>query len=146
MDGIKTAIEIAKNIQDGYGALKEAEVKLKIANLISELVDAKIDISDIQQELNDKNIEIKSLKDRLTIKGKIEFDSPYYWIINDGSKDGPYCQLCYDKDKRLIRLYNKGYKKGGWVCKACKENYIDDNCMDDDPNTKYQWGGSIGMA
>ena len=46
----------------------------------------------------------KELKAKLALQDKLEFEMPYKRKIEeDGKKDGPFCQLCYDKDKKLFR-------------------------------------------
>ena len=49
LGSVKTATEIAKLIKDSYFSLEKAEMKLKLAELISALADAKIEISEIQE-------------------------------------------------------------------------------------------------
>jgi uncharacterized membrane protein len=68
------------------------------------------------------------------IKTKVEYESPYYWNVINGKKDGPYCQCCYDKDSSLIRLQER--VKGYWECKVCKNSYPDKNYQPPKQNNK----------
>ena len=130
LSSIKTATDIAKLIKDSGISLEKAEVKLKLADLISALADAKMDMAAIQQTLLDKDSEIGKLREQLTIRDKIKWEPPYYWVINEEDKnDGPYCQQCYDNDHKLIRLTKTG--TGFWDCKTCKNRY----------NTQNQYSG-----
>jgi len=124
LGSIKTATEIAKLIKASDLSLEKAETKLKLADLISTLADAKIEVTDIQQALIEKDHQILELKDKLSIKQKLQWSKPYYWLVDGENKDGPYCQHCYDKFKELIRL--QGIGEGYWECKACKNGYTDD--------------------
>lgn len=123
LGSIKTAADIAKLIKDSDASLEQAETKLKLAELISTLADAKIQIAEIQQMLVDKDAEIRLAKEQLAVKGNVQWQSPYYWVLENGQKDGPFCQHCYDKNKELIRLQGNG--EGYWECKACKSSYTD---------------------
>jgi len=123
LSSLKTATDIAKFIKDSGITLKDAETKLKLADLISALADAKIEIAAVQQTLIDKDTEILKLQDQLKIKGNIRWEDPYYWLIDNDKKDGPYCQQCYDKNGDLIRLQGDG--RGFWDCRACKSDYTD---------------------
>ena len=123
LSSIKTATDIAKLIKDSDVSLEKAETKLKLAELISALADAKIEIAEIQQTLVEKDAEIRAARDQLAVKGKLQWQSPYYWLIEGTQKDGPFCQHCYDKNKELIRLQGNG--EGYWECKACKSSYTD---------------------
>lgn len=120
---IKTATDIAKLIKDSDITFERAEAKLKLAELISVLADAKIQIAEIQQALLDKDAELRDAKEKLAIKENLQWESPYYWLLDGTKKDGPYCQCCYDKDKALIRLQD--CSNGTWYCRVCKGTYTD---------------------
>ncbi len=120
---IKTATDIAKLIKESKVSLKDAEVKFKIAELISTLADAKQQIAEIQETLIEKENELKLVKNQLAIKSKLKWESPYYWLIENSQKDGPFCQQCYDKNRELIRLQGNG--GGYWECMTCRNSYTD---------------------
>jgi hypothetical protein len=121
---LKTVTELAKLIRESDVSLEKAEIKLKLADLITALADAKIEVADIQQTLLDKDEEIRGLREQLRIKENVVWQKPFYWLKDGESKDGPFCQHCYDYDKHqeLIRLYGR---KGQWQCKACRNGYTD---------------------
>lgn len=123
LSSIKTATDIAKVIKESDASLEKAESKLKLAELISALADAKIQIADIQQVLMEKDAELRSATEQLVVKEKLHWESPYYWLLEGTRKEGPYCQHCYDKNHALIRL--QGNREGYWECKVCKNTYTD---------------------
>lgn len=123
LGSIKTATDIAKLIKESDVSLEKAESKLKLADLISALADAKIQIADIQQVIIEKDAEIRTATEQLAVKEKLQWEQPYYWLIEGTRKEGPFCQHCYDKNKQLIRLQGNG--EGYWECKACKSSYTD---------------------
>jgi hypothetical protein len=123
LTSIKTATDIAGLVKDSDTTLEKAEIKLKLAELISTLADTKIQIAEIQQTLIDKDSELKAAKEQLDIKTKLHWGAPYYWIIDGDKKDGPYCQCCSDKDHLLIRLQGNG--NGHWRCGICKSGFTD---------------------
>lgn len=118
---IKAATDIAKAIREGAIALEKAEDKLKLAELIDKLVDAKLQIASIQESIMEKEERIRELEKQAEIRGKIIYEAPYYWLDNGSRKDGPYCQQCYDSEKKLIRL--QSYSGGHWRCMACDGGY-----------------------
>ncbi len=124
LGSLKIATDIAKLISESSGSLEKAEFKLKLAELISSLADAKIKITEVQHALSDKDTELSKLREQLSIKGKLKWVRPHYWVIDEGQKDGPYCQQCYDKNHELIRL-SDDYDNGYWECKTCKNAYPD---------------------
>jgi hypothetical protein len=121
LSSIKAATDIAKLIKDSGISLEKAEVKLQLAELISALADAKIDMAAVQQILLDKDVELGTLREQLTIRGKLKWEPPYYWVVEAGKNDGPYCQQCYDNSTKLIRLTET--TRGLWECKTCKNFY-----------------------
>lgn len=97
------------------GATIEAQEK------IMELKEAVIELQEENQVLKSRVGELEKSLDR---KKNLTWDPPYYWLkTGDASKDGPYCQRCYDKDEKLIRLQE--LETGLWDCKVCKITFTD---------------------
>lgn len=119
LGGIKTATDIARALKDIDGSLQTAELKLKVAELIEALAEAKMSVVNVREQLEAKEEEIQRLIKTKEIQGTIKYESPYYWISGSGSdRDGPFCQKCYDTEQALIRLQNNG-SQGHWKCLAC---------------------------
>ncbi len=133
LSSVKTATDIAKLLKDSDLSLEKAEMKLKLADLITALADAKIEVSDIQSSISEKDKIIKVLEEKLEIKQKMKFEQPYYWLINDNKKEGPFCQHCYDKDSKTIRLQGDG--AGYWECRVCRNGYTDNSYVPQDSNS-----------
>lgn len=49
------------------------------------------------------------------------FVKPFYWLSKGSEKEGPFCSTCYDKDGKLIHLYE--YTAGWWECNVCKSRF-----------------------
>lgn len=123
---VKSAIDIAKILKDSADSLDKAEVKLQLAELIGSLADAKMQIAEIQEALIESDKEKKELEKKLSRKENLFFERPYYLIKqNNENNDGPFCQICYDKDRKLIRLNNNRFIAGEWECPVCKERFRD---------------------
>lgn len=102
-------------------------MNLKLAELIGAPADAKIEIANIREVVIEKDEEIKKLKQKLVMNGKVIWQEPYYFVEEEnGDKDGPFCQKCYDAGKTLIRLQSPT-KNGYWECKECKSYFQDEN-------------------
>lgn len=87
---------------------------------IMKLREAAIELQDENGLLRNR---IKSLEEELRLKQSLVWDTPYYWLEHEGSKDGPFCQLCHDKDSQLIRL--QGGKNSRWYCHSYKSTFYD---------------------
>ena len=125
LGSIKTATDIAKLIKDSGTRLEQAEIKLRVAELVSALADAKVEIAEIQNHLIEKEQQIRDLKEQLNFKSKVVWEKPYYFILDDQDKDGPFCQPCYDTSKQLVRLQGGG--TNSWHCYSCKGRFADEN-------------------
>ena len=105
-------------------------------------------INDVEAKYSAIETENAILKDdnrkliqQLAVQGRLQWESPYYWRIKDDStKDGPFCQHCYDKDKELIRLQGNGsaYRRGYWICTVCKNDFKDGNYDPSDDVIRYR--------
>ena len=124
LGSIKTATDIAKLIKNSDLSLEKAETKLKLAELISALADAKIEVTEIQQSLLDRDAQIREFQAKLDVKGKLQWEQPYYWLSDGQRREGPFCQQCYDTDEKLMRLQGSG--DGYWECKTCKNSYMEE--------------------
>jgi hypothetical protein len=123
LSSIKTASDIAKLFRDTDLSFEKAEQKLKLADLISALADAMIEAAEIQELISSKNKRIKELEEAVETKVKLQWQAPFYWSMDEEKRDGPFCQQCYDKDNKLIRLQDRS--QGNWECKTCKNFYKD---------------------
>jgi len=128
LSSLKSATEIAKFISDSGVSLEKAEVKLKFAELVGALADAKIEIAEIQGLLIEKDETIRELKAKAELTGNLVFENRCYWKVEGEEKDGPFCQRCYDVESKLVRLQPgqttyDGRTTRWYSCKACDKNY-----------------------
>ena len=127
LTSIKSATDIAKLLKETNLSLEIAEVKLKLADLISTLADAKMEIAGVQDLLREKDTKIHKLeKALLAVKENLVYDAPFYWHVQGDMRDGPFCQQCYDADVKLIRLQSRE-RAGSWECKTCGKLFEDKN-------------------
>ena len=77
----------------------------------------------IEEENFTLRTRVKELEAQLTVRDELQWEKPYYWMVNGDTKDGPYCQKCYDGDQKLIRL--QGGNGGVWFCHTCKGRFYD---------------------
>lgn len=88
-----------------------------------------MEIREAAVQMQEENLklrqQIKALEGEIAFRGKVAWEKPYYWVEDNGKRAGPYCQTCYDKDGKLIRL--QGGENGTWQCKSCKNSFFDNN-------------------
>jgi hypothetical protein len=121
LSSLKTATDIAKFIRESDISIEKAETKLKLAELVSALADAKLEAAEIQQVLLDRDEEIRRLTASAKLHVELRWNQPCYFLKNsDGSEDA-YCQNCYDGEKKLSRLHTD--RRGYFYCHVCKHSY-----------------------
>jgi len=52
-------------------------------------------------ELEENN---RELKEELKIKKTLAYKAEAYYSMDDGKEGGPFCSLCYDTKKVLVRM------------------------------------------
>jgi hypothetical protein len=122
LGSIKTAIEIANFINKSGLSLDQAETKLKLAELIRALADSKLEIVEAQGKLTKAEARIHELEQQLEVRQVPEWRDPFYWIKTEEGAEGPFCQKCYDSEKKLVRLLDQG--DNCYECKVCKSRYL----------------------
>lgn len=76
-------------------------------------------ISALREENLALKEQVSSLQQSIDLREMLTFEAPnYYLVAGDGLKDGPFCQVCQDSDKKLIR--RKMRQEGSWDCGVCK--------------------------
>ena len=110
-----------KTITDNVKAIKEIADATQNIELKSHILDLKEQILELREE----NLK---LKEKLAQKSKFNmiFENKVYWDVKEnGTKDGPFCPVCWDKEHLPIRIgdeYN-GYPVGVFRhCYNCKNN------------------------
>lgn len=121
ISSLKVATDIAKFIKDSDVSLEKAESKLKLAELISTLADAKIEASEIQQSIVERDEKIRALEAEAKIRKSLKWNEPCYWLISEDQTETPYCQPCYDRSKALSRLHSDN--NGAFECRVCGKSF-----------------------
>lgn len=105
----KTIVELLKK-----GMTVEAQEKI-------------MELREIALVLREENIKLKErlqdIQARIEAEQSVQWDAPYYWIVRKEGRDGPFCQHCYDSNKKLIHLQTE--VMGCWECHACGKHVFD---------------------
>ncbi|EQB4356020.1 hypothetical protein ACYJ3L_000327 [Vibrio alginolyticus] len=88
-----------------------------------------IELREAALALQEENLELREtiaeLEKKLANKNHLKYDAPFYWKVEDGNKDGPFCQMCQDSDGKSIRLQTEG--NDVWRCFRCTKTYFGPN-------------------
>jgi transposase-like protein len=132
LKSVKTATEIAKMLKDSDLSLEKAEMKLKLAELVSSLADAKLEVAEIQELLLEKDKLIRDLKEAQSLKEKMTWRDPVYYLVTQNGEEGPFCPQCYDNNQKAIRIQT--YERGSWHCLTCEKTFLSQNYSSGGPH------------
>jgi hypothetical protein len=112
-------ITLAQKALQATDALKASDLKLQIAQLVSDLADLKVKCADLVSENDQLKRELQQARRLKAAKAEFRGDTLYF----DG--DGPYCTACWNNNQKQIRLkegsvgaqQQTGQK---YVCPICK--------------------------
>ena len=119
--GLTSAIDIVKKINLLNDKIKDADIKMLIADLNIELANAKNSIAELVTENQKLKTEIYELKN--TKIEKMQFKGGAYF---DANGDGPFCAGCYDGKNKRSRLVenNPDFKFiGNYICSVCEKMF-----------------------
>lgn len=125
LNGIKTATEIITYLRNTETAFKNAELKLKIADLVDVIAETKLSLANIQEIITQKNAEIKRLNDILKVHPElILFGAAYYHKNSEGKPTGdPFCPYCFEVKHNLVHIHQNPIERRQNVCPACKNTF-----------------------
>ncbi|HAN56315.1 MAG TPA: hypothetical protein DCQ77_09080 [Betaproteobacteria bacterium] len=103
----------AKEIADLVKKLGNVDLYRKIVELEGEI----IELSGQNNHLVERT---RELEQALKTKEALVFSKNVYWLGGEESRDGPYCQRCYDVTGKLVRLQPWDNQ---WACFECKHYY-----------------------
>jgi ribosomal protein L37AE/L43A len=127
-----TGYTALKSIKEIGGGLLQAKIDSDSKQKVSEVLDKLGTVQDtlffIREELlklqDDKQTlkkTISELEEKLSVKEKLIYEKPSYWMQENDNRIGPFCQRCYDAEQKLIRL--QGGKNDFWKCMQCDSTF-----------------------
>ena len=114
---------IIENVKDILKLIKQYDD----ADIYQKVVDLRDEIFKLREDNLSLKETIQSLIQEQSNSEKMVFEAPLYWKVDSDKKEGPYCQKCYDDDKKLIRLQD--LKNGYWECCVCKNYFLNSSDM-----------------
>ena len=120
---LSTAVELARRLREISKNVETAEFKNVLADLVSELADAKLNAASLKEQIAALSEENRSLKDQLAAASSASANPPsgvkwglYQW---DGD-ESLFCTACWDSKKQKSRVTR--INKAGilFMCPVCQ--------------------------
>ena len=124
IQSVRTAIDITKGLKGIDASLQDAEVKIKITELLEELSEAKFQLAEAKAENLELKEQINDLEKKLSLQDEVVFKDGHYYLADPkpGKPDGPFCSKCYHGESLLIPLKKQKPpfdRYGDYSCPEC---------------------------
>lgn len=132
ISSISASLDIVKKLRDLDKKVGEADFKMLLADLTSELGDAKLNAANLKIELAEAKGRVEELERQLAQRSEAEpnlHEGAYIF----GDENRHYCTGCYDtKGKKVLLNEVTGPFTvfGKWECPACDKKF--------GPSSRYQ--------
>lgn len=125
------AIGIARAVSEAKGAYDQADLKLKMAEIVGTLADVKLALTDAIGESKSKDEEIERLKKAFAFRGETtEHRGWVHPVTKHGEPYGnPFCPRCIEKDGRFMLLRQVGQGYSNLACPMCSTKYHCDSVL-----------------
>lgn len=125
LTSLKAATDIAKFIGESDASLEKAELKMKVADLMTTLADARIQAVGIQDLLAEKDAEIARLSEAMETRSKVvRMWDGIYSADETGQATGlPHCLSCWTERHKLRPLITDPKDRHTHVCTSCGHKY-----------------------
>jgi hypothetical protein len=111
------AAKTVKAILDLLPKKENPEISFKITSLYGEIIKAQQEVSSLIDENRQLKSKIEELTKEVNTIQEMEFKNEVCWRKGEGIEDkGPFCPVCFDKDRKAIHLKNLGKS---FLCHIC---------------------------
>ena len=106
-------------------SFERAELKLKLADLLGSLADAKVELVEVQDALIKKDKRIIELEEAFQSKDSfVRNNDAYYAVDANGNPSGvPFCLRCWESEHRKRQLIHVSTDWRTRVCTSCGHKY-----------------------
>lgn len=125
LSSLKAATDIAKFIRESDLSIERAELKLKVADLVSALADVKLETVELQDAFAAKEARIRELEEAFQSKDSLVRRRDAYYRLDDrGDPVGvSYCLRCWECDHKQRQLVHDAKDRHSRVCTTCGHRY-----------------------
>lgn len=125
VQALQTSIEIVGKLRELSKKVGDADFKMLLADLSSELGEAKLEAANLKSELAALREENSGLKQRLERRDN---DKPIYTdaVYKFEGEEGAFCTSCFDIGQRKVRvreLTGPFQAFGKYECPSCKATF-----------------------
>lgn len=126
LSSLKTATDIAKFLRESDVSIERAELKLKLADLISALAETKIELAELQETISGKDKRIAEIEEAFQLKDSLvrRGDAMYAKDSNGEPIGVAYCLRCWETEHKQRQLvHDPVHMRAPNSCTSCGQKY-----------------------
>ncbi len=106
MTALKAGADLTRTLRDGLksGTIKGDEIAGRIGEIYDYIVDSKDALLDAKDEIENLKTQLKAANDLTELAARLDFDGHVYWLRAEDKWEGPFCPVCWDGNRQLVRL------------------------------------------
>jgi hypothetical protein len=122
---LRMAAEVGRALAESSGTLERAELKLRLADMMGAVADARSHLAEIQEATAEQQREIARLRDAFEQReSTVRWHDAYYKANAEGKPAGrAYCAKCWDDSQRLRLLATHPGNYRVRLCRTCNSEY-----------------------
>lgn len=109
LESLPVLINIINALADLAKKQKNTELECKLIEARQVVFQLQDDLQNLRNSNTELRVKVAQLEQALNPSGRVVYAESVYWVEReDGKRDGPYCPICYDAERRFIRLNPAG--------------------------------------
>lgn len=122
LTAISQLVGIGKVIADYFKKHPDKELASPALTLLPLIAQLQSEYAQLEKENRELRAKTDTAARWRATRAKLKFEDSAYWLVEEGSKDGPFCPTCADADEKLVRLMPNPVKaKGVLTCNIHKD-------------------------
>lgn len=123
---LQQALDTSNKLRDLAKKVGDADFKMLVADLHSELGDAKLESGELKMKLAAAHEQIAHLQTLLKQKSADQPTYTHEGVYSFDGEVGRFCTACWDDGQLRVRLSNVArdfHFAGKWMCPKCEAHY-----------------------
>lgn len=120
ISALGASVKAAKDYFEG-----NREAQAKIGELGLQIMDVQQRAMEMMEQIRDLQTRLQEAEEKQHLGDVVYFQNEVCWRKDkEGQEKGPYCHVCWEKDRKLIHLDDMTDEfRSDWLCRVCKGSF-----------------------
>lgn len=119
---IAAAADLVSKLADRITKTQDKDQSKEIIELMQKLLEIQVAVSALLEKNRDMEARLSESETQDQIERELVPDREVYWWTKDGKRDGPYCKVCWHRDRKRTQLMSMA-SQGSYECAICKGSF-----------------------